>query len=268
MIKIEQVREVDRFMSFKAFSGTFRAVIIRQAEMMSPEAANAFLKTLEEPPAGSLLILNVTELMNVLPTIVSRCQKVVFNPIPAGLISQWLVEKHKSDQERALLLAKLSEGSPGKALAMEEGLFLEKRNTYIDDLMSLQNIPESEVLELALRYTGKEKKKDHEEKEGIKREKDEVLLLISVWKSWYRDILLAKSGGSPALLINQDLTPELIKAARDFRIEYVISSLLALDQAESDFLHSRNLDLMMENLMLSLWRFVKQEGKESVFRAY
>ena len=267
VIKIEQIREIDRFMSFKAFSGRYRVVIIRQAETMSPEAANAFLKTLEEPPPGNLLILNVAEPLNVLPTILSRCQKVVFNPVPASLISKWLKEKINVEPQRAELLARLSGGSPGKALDMEQEFFLEKRRQYIDQLAGLRETSDPEVLELALRYTGKGRKKDQEEGEGVKGEKDEILVLLSVWKSWYRDLLVAKYEGDQALLINQDLQPELKKVARDFTIENVVSSLLVLDQSESDFLRSRNLDLMMETLMLSLKKLAVGRGKENEFRA-
>ena len=267
VVKIEQIREIDRFISFKAFSGRYRVVVIQQAETMSPEAANAFLKTLEEPPPGNVLILNVTEPLNLLPTILSRCQKVLFNPVPSPLISTWLVEKHRVVQERADLLAKLSDGSLGKALAMEQGGFLEKRRRYIDHLMSLREISEPEVLELALHYTGKERKKDQEERGGGKREKDEILILIGVWKSWYRDILLAKSDGAPALLINQDLLPELKKVTRDYTIQNMVSSLLALDRTESDFFHSRNLDLMMETLMLTLKKLAAGRGEENELRA-
>jgi len=267
VIKIEQIREIDRLLSFKAFSGRYRVVILRHAEMMSPEAANAFLKTLEEPPPGNLLILNVAEPLNLLPTILSRCQKVHFNPVPAPLISKWLKEKNNVDPVTADLLAKLSDGSPGKALAMEEGSFLEKRRKCIDHLTGLRQISEPEALELALHYTGKGRKRDQEEGEGVKREKDEILVLLSVWKSWYRDLLVAKYDGAQTLLINQDLLPELKKVAQDFTIENVVSSLLVLDQTESDFLHSRNLDLMMETLMLSLKKLAVGRGKGSEFRA-
>ena len=268
VIKIEQIREIDRFMSFKAFSGSFRVVIVRQAEMMSAEAANAFLKTLEEPPPGNLLILNVTEPLNLLPTILSRCQKVVFNPVPSPLISRWLSEKNGIDPQKADLLAKLCDGSPGKALAMEQGSFLEKRRKYIDHLKGLRRTADPEVLELAQHYTGKGKKKEQEEGEGVKREKDEMLLLLNVWKSWYRDLLIAKDVGSDALLINQDLQPELKKTAQDFRIQNVVSSLLVLDQAERDLVHSRNLDLLMETLLLSLKKLAAGRVKEGELRVH
>ncbi len=261
-IRIEQIREIDRGMSFKPLSGRYRVVIVRRAEMMTPEAANAFLKTLEEPPPGNILILNVTEPRDLLPTVVSRCQKVGFRPIPASLVAQGLTEKMSLDHEKALLLARIAEGSLGRALAMGEKGFLGKRHEYISSLLSLRNISETEALEMALRFTGKEKKKEHDEKgeEIGKIEKEEIPLLFGVWKSWYRDMLLIRSEGSEDKIINRDLCLELKKAAEGFKIKNLISSLLLIDQGESDFLHSRNLDLMMENLMLDLRRLMGEAG--------
>jgi DNA polymerase-3 subunit delta' len=250
-IKIEQIREIDRGMSFKPLSGRYRVVVIRHAEMMTQEAANAFLKTLEEPPPGNILILSVTEPRDLLPTIVSRCQKVGFRPIPASLVAQGLADKMNLDHEKALLLARLAEGSLGRAMDMGEKGFLERRAEYVSRLMSLKDISEAETVEMALRFTGKEKKKDQDEK-------GEVLVLLGVWKTWYRDMLLVRGGEPMEGMINRDLSLELKKAAQGFTIQNLISSLLLIDQGESDFLHSRNLDLMMENLMLSLRRSMRE----------
>jgi DNA polymerase-3 subunit delta' len=261
-IRIEQIRDIDRGMSFKPLSGRYRVVIVRRAEMMTPEAANAFLKTLEEPPPGNILILNVTEPRDLLPTILSRCQKVSFRPIPAPLIAQGLREKTNLDYEKALVLARIAEGSLGRALAMGEKGFLEKRHEYISSLLSLRNISEMEALEMALRFTGKEKKKEHDEKgeEIGKIEKQEIPILFGVWKSWYRDMVLIRSEGAEEEIINRDFYLELKKAAQGFKINNLVSSLLLIDQGESDFLHSRNLDLMMENLMLDLRRLTREVG--------
>lgn len=92
-IKIEQIRGLNRLLGFKSVSGRFRVSIIHQAETMTEEAANSFLKILEEPPQGNILILNVTEPLDLLPTIVSRCQKVPFLPISTHLIADWIKEK-------------------------------------------------------------------------------------------------------------------------------------------------------------------------------
>jgi DNA polymerase-3 subunit delta' len=259
-IRIEQVREIDRGMSFKPLSGRYRVIVIRQSEMMTPEAANAFLKTLEEPPSGNILILTVTEPRDLPPTIVSRCQKVGFRPIPASLVARRLAEKMNLDHEKALLLARLAEGSLGRAVSMGEKGFLERRAEYVSRLMNLKDVSEAETVEMALRFTGKEKKKDQDEKgeEVEKLEKGEIPVLLGVWKTWYRDMLLIKGGEPVDGMINRDLSLELQKAAQGFTIQTLISSLFLIDQGESDFLHSRNLDLMMENLMLSLRRSMRE----------
>src|SRR4030042_1563823 len=100
-IKIEQVRELERRFAYKPVAGRYRVTVVRPAEAMTEEASNAVLKTLEEPPAGNVLILNGTEPSNLLPTIVSRCQKVVFRRIPPPAIEQWLVAKKSGPREKA-----------------------------------------------------------------------------------------------------------------------------------------------------------------------
>src|SRR3989304_5066446 len=90
VIKIEQIRELERVLSFRPQHGKYRVVVIREAERMTAEASNAFLKTLEEPPAGNVLVLQAADLSQLMPTIVSRCQMVRFQPIPVPLVAEWL----------------------------------------------------------------------------------------------------------------------------------------------------------------------------------
>jgi len=83
-VTISQVREVQSFLAMKAFRAVRKIVMIRQAETMGPDAANAFLKTLEEPPKNSLIMLCVSRLDGILPTILSRCRKI-FLPFGEGI---------------------------------------------------------------------------------------------------------------------------------------------------------------------------------------
>ena len=139
-IKIEQVRELERRFAYKPVAGRYRVTVVRPAEAMTEEASNAFLKTLEEPPAGNVLVLNATEPSDLLPTIVSRCQKVVFRRIPPRVIEEWLIDTKGMDREKASVLARISDGSLGRALDMEESGFLEKRHAH---LLSLSQTPEN-----------------------------------------------------------------------------------------------------------------------------
>jgi DNA polymerase-3 subunit delta' len=248
-IKIEQIRELNRSFGFKPIAGGYRISIVQQAERMRDEAANAFLKTLEEPPEGNILILNVTEPLNLLPTIVSRCQKVPFRPIPVRLISDWLLTKKDLDEEKALVLARLSGGSLGRALEMWESDFLEKRQDCLFNLIKLTGLSLVQALELALESTGKDKKRE------IDASGDGGIFgLLSIWKTWYRDLLVLKTEGPEELLINVDFSHKLKNIEKSFKIENLINSILVIEKAQRDLLHTRNMDLMMENTVLALKR--------------
>ncbi len=248
-IKIEQIRQLGRAFGFKPISGKYRVSIIQRADRMTEEAANAFLKTLEEPPERNILILNVTEPLDLLQTIVSRCQKVPFRPIPVYLIAHWLKEKKQLDDDQALLLAKISEGSLGRAIAMSGGDFLEMRQDYLYKLINLPELSSDRVLEMVLEYAGKDKRKELDPSGNAG-----ILEILSVWKTWYRDLLLLNTGGPEKLLLNIDFTHKLKKTAKICNMNNLIESFQVLDTAQRDLLQTRNLDLVMENAGLTLKR--------------
>ena len=248
-IKIEQIRQLGRTFGFKPISGRYRVSIIQRADRMTEEAANAFLKTLEEPPERNILILNVTEPLDLLQTIVSRCQKVPFRPIPVRLVADWLKEKKQLDDDQAMLLAGISEGSLGRANAMSEGDFLALRQDYLFKLINLPELSSDRVLEMVLEYAGKDKRKelDPNGNEGI-------LGMLSVWKTWYRDLLLLNTGGPEKLLLNIDFSHKLKKTAKTCNMNNLMESFQVIDTAQRDLLQNRNLDLVMENAGLTLKR--------------
>lgn len=242
-IKIEQVRDLERRFAYKPVVGRYRVSVVRPAEAMTEEASNAFLKTLEEPPAGNILVLNATEPSNLLPTIVSRCQRVVFVRIPPRVIEEWLIDTKGMDREKASVLARISNGSPGTALDMEEGGFLQKRQEHLLSLTRLQRCAPEDAVQWASSFVKDiDKDKRHEE----------MGALLGLWKSWYRDLLLLKAKGPEDSLLNMDLSRELKIAAEAFTMEHLTSNLLALDQAERDLLRFRNQELVLENTVLRL----------------
>ena len=242
-IKIEQVRELERRFGYKPVAGRYRVTVVRPAEAMTEEAANAFLKTLEEPPPGNVLILNGTEPSDLLPTIVSRCQKVVFRRIPPLAIEQWLVDKRGVPRERALVLARISDGSLGRALNMEETGFLEKRREHLLLLNSLQRLPPEEAVAWGYGFVRGIAKDERQEKMGA---------LLGLWKTWYRDLLLLKAKGPEASLINVDFSRELKIASEAYKMDNLVSNLLALEQAEKALFRFRNQELILENTVLRL----------------
>jgi len=250
-IKIHQIRELNRQYGFKPLKGPYRMSIIQEAEKMTEEAANAFLKTLEEPPDNNVLILNVTDPRDMLPTIVSRCQKVAFRPLRAPLIAQCLQDNQNVDVDTSTLIAKIAEGSLGRAVRLLESEFLEKRQEYLYQLLHLPELNDDETINLAMDYSSRWKRKTADRTET---EVGGVFDFISIWKSWYRDLLLIKINGSEELLINIDFAHKLKNFSKNFTVELLCESFMILDQAHRDLNRARNLDLMMENTLLALRR--------------
>ncbi len=118
-IKIGQIREFRRLTAYPPFGDGWRVALIKPGEAMNDEAANALLKTLEEPPERHLLALTARVEADLLPTVVSRCHKLAFVPLPAALVARELRERRGLAPPQARLLAALSGGSLGRALTLD-----------------------------------------------------------------------------------------------------------------------------------------------------
>lgn len=119
-VKIEAVREIDKFLHLKPLEGRHRIAIIEEADSLTTEAANAMLKTLEEPPANGRLFLLAIHERTLLPTILSRCAKIRFRPIAQKEIGSWLNKVHGISADEALEAAALSGGSFSNALKLAQ----------------------------------------------------------------------------------------------------------------------------------------------------
>ena len=124
-IRIAQIREAEEFLRFRPLEAPVRVVLIPEAERLTPEAANALLKSLEEPPSYAHFFLTAVSAEGLLPTIVSRSQVVRFRPLPPELIEKVLSERFGKEPAEARALSLLSEGSLGRALLLSEKGLLE-----------------------------------------------------------------------------------------------------------------------------------------------
>jgi len=148
-IKIDQVREMSRAITYPPYESPYRVVVMRDVHTMQVAAANSLLKTLEEPPPGNILILTAEASREVLPTIVSRCQTLPFLPLAEAdtlaIIKRLLPE---IDEETARLLARLSDGSPGRAIALHEYDMILLLRRLLAALAASANSPTEAVLAL------------------------------------------------------------------------------------------------------------------------
>ena len=130
---------------------------------------------------------------------------------------------------------------------MSEGDFLEMRQDYLFNLIKLPGLSSDQALEMILDYTERNKKKDLDPSGN-----DGILGMLSVWKTWYRDLLLMNIGGPEKLLLNVDFSHKLKTIAKNCNIEGLMNGFQVLDEAQRDILRMRNLDLVMENTVLTL----------------
>ncbi len=247
-IGIDQIREINRHLAFSPVLGRYRIIVIDPAEKMSDEAANAFLKALEEPPPGNILILNVRDPDQLPPTIVSRCQRVPFKPLPTQDIEDWLVSEGNIDKESAKILARLSEGSLGEAIKLaNDDLFTERVN-LVTTLHSVMNGSPDMLLDLAQKFSdlGKRAATNKELKD------DRIALMLGIWKSLFRDMLVIKLGGAVDLILNSDLTDHLKKASTVYSFDGLMRSLAVIARAEHDLMENRNILFLLERSLISL----------------
>jgi len=237
-IRIEQIREFQRWISVRSFEGGGKVGIFEGADKMNPAASNALLKTLEEPPPASLLILVSPSRSRLLPTIVSRCQPVYFSPLPREDLEAFLSTRPEIPEEGLSLVSALSGGSPGRALALDSQWVTEVRREWIDRLHAfLHSGPEGVLMEFA---------------DDLSRSGD-LLDVLDIYESWYRDLLVCKIN-VPERIINRDYMEELAEASVEQEPTETISRIESIRQARREVLGPFNLNKqsVMEGLLLKL----------------
>ncbi len=207
-ISIQQVRELEKGLSFRSFSGKKKIAILDPATLMNLAAQNALLKTLEEPPGDSLLILIAASAGGLLPTLLSRCLRVSFGPLPLDLVAGYLRSEKGLSAEEAGLLAALAMGSLGKALGEEIKEFVERRSSWVEGLSSLSDGDFRAGAALAEKLAG---------------DRDEALRFLEWAEGWYRDVLLHAVAGRPHGICNADRVPDLERHASRYRHETLLS---------------------------------------------
>jgi DNA polymerase-3 subunit delta' len=200
-LKVDQVREIQHALSLKPYQSMYRVAIFLRFQEANDNAANALLKTLEEPPAHAVLILTADNAEQLLPTVVSRCEILRLRPLPIASIEADLLERG-IDGERAHLLAHISSGRPEFARRLsEDPSLLEKRESWLNDLQVL--LPNSRVAKFA--YA-----------EQLARNKDTMRQVILVWLSYWRDVMLrVAQAGTPLVNIDREMEIEFLAGRLD-----------------------------------------------------
>ncbi len=242
-ISIEDIRALQRSASLPPYEGKCKVFIIDGAEYLSSEAANCLLKTLEEPLPKVIILLLTAEESRLLPTVISRCQRVELKPMSSGEIEKVLVESQGVNDDRARLLARLSQGCLGWALtALVDDRSLAQRAQRLSEMFSLFS-------------AGWGERFGHAGQLGSDRKLAEEV--IKFWLAWWRDVMLTKCE-CKQVIINVDYALVLEEWAQALGLLEIKDFINSLGKSLSQISRNANLQLVFETLMLDMPR---KEGK-------
>ncbi len=241
LISIDQVRDMQHSASLPPFEGKCKVFIIEDAELLSIEAANSLLKTLEEPTDKVLFLLLTTNDKLLLETVVSRCQRLELTPLPSPEMEEALQKRWGIEPEQAKLLARLSRGCLGWAIAAASGdQILQERAEKLENLYEVIRADTearfSHAARLAIQYA---------------QNRAAVQERLDLWLGWWRDLLLVKAG-CPDYVANIDQLNILNNVAGQYTMEQIRDCLGSIRAAGRQLRQNANPRLVLEVLMLDM----------------
>lgn len=281
---IQSMRQLSEEVYLPPYEASWKVFIIYDAERMLSYSANALLKTFEEPPPRTVIILLSRSQAVLLPTILSRCSTVQFHPLSDDLIQKFLQEKFSLDHQTCMKIVRQSRGSLGRAKKLAE--HGDETRQHLLNLLAKVPFSDYRALQAEIQIINERMeliKKNLEEAVKEEREKiytdrlssqlqhaldkelegftslaliQEAQAIFETVLSWYRDLHLLLLGGYSSLLMNPDFESELIQAVQrgDFKsLEYVQK---AVEEAYLSLQRSTSLSICLETLFLKLDRVV------------
>lgn len=231
-ISIEQVRELQRELAFRSLSPHPKVGIVNDAHLLTMQAQNALLKTLEEPPGHTVLILVAVNAASLAPTILSRCQRVNFFPLSQEAVAE-ILERHGRSSAEAAAIAAYAEGSPGRALDLDADFFGQRRREVLRRLESLRGAGFKHLTEFAQELATQEK---------------DLVRVLTVISSWYRDALRRVVLGPGAALQNADLA----SAVPALAIRHSLRNLTTTYDTLTTLRQNANRNLALTAMLLQL----------------
>lgn len=238
-IGVDDIRlQVNGDIQVRPYHSPYKIYIIDEADKMTEQAQNALLKTIEEPPEYGILMLLVSNISSILPTILSRCVQLNLKPVDKLLIKDFLMEKHQVPDYVAEMAAAFSGGNVGKAIKYASSEEFEQMKENV--LHILKYIDDMEL---------------HEIISGLKTltaSKNTIEDYIDLMVLWYRDILMYKATMDPDLLLYKDELTFIKNQAKLRSYEGVEKIIGAMEKAKIRLKANVNFDLAIELMLLTI----------------
>ena len=238
-ISVEEVRtQIVDDVAIKPYYGKYKIYILPEAEKMTPQAQNAILKTIEEPPAYGIFMLLTNNVDMLLPTIQSRCVRLDVKPVSDDLVKKHLMENLHVTDYQADVDASFAQGNIGKAEAAAQSAEFE--NITGNALEILKKIPDMEMADL-IEYVKK-----------LTSEKDSIYDYLDLFQMWFRDVLMFKATYEVDNLIYKQEINTIKEHARVRSYEGLEKILEAIDRAKIRLRANVNFETAMQLLFLTI----------------
>ena len=238
-ISVDDIRtQVNNTVDIKPYQGPYKVYIIPQADMMTPQAQNAILKTIEEPPSYAVFLLLTENAETLLPTINSRCVMLKLRNIKDTLIKKYLMENLEIPDYKADMCTAFAQGNMGRAIMLANSdHFNEIRE---ESVQLLKHISEMELNEIVAAV------------KNISVYKLEITDYLDIIMIWYRDVLLYKATKDIDKVVFKDQLQSIKEQARKSSYEGIELILESLEKAKARLKANVNFDLVMELLFLTI----------------
>mgnify|MGYP000337933894 FL=1 len=238
-ISVDDIRtQVNNTVDIKPYQGPYKVYIIPQADMMTPQAQNAILKTIEEPPSYAVFLLLTENAETLLPTINSRCVMLKLRNIKDTLIKKYLMENLEIPDYKADMCTAFAQGNMGRAIMLANSdHFNEIREEAVQ---LLKHISEMELNEIVAAV------------KNISVYKLEITDYLDIIMIWYRDVLLYKATKEIDKVVFKDQLQSIKEQARKSSYEGIEKILEALETAKARMKANVNFELVIELLLLTI----------------
>ena len=238
-ISVDDIRtQVNNTVDIKPYQGPYKVYIIPQADMMTRQAQNAILKTIEEPPSYAVFLLLTENAETLLPTINSRCVMLKLRNIKDTLIKKYLMENLEIPDYKADMCTAFAQGNMGRAIMLANSdHFNEIREEAVQ---LLKHISEMELNEIVAAV------------KNISVYKLEITDYLDIIMIWYRDVLLYKATKEIDKVVFKDQLQSIKEQARKSSYEGIELILESLEKAKARLKANVNFDLVMELLFLTI----------------
>ncbi|MCQ2539070.1 MAG: DNA polymerase III subunit delta' [Acetatifactor sp.] len=238
-IGVDDIRaQINGDVAIKPYSSPYKVYIVNEAEKMTPQAQNALLKTLEEPPEYAVILLLTSNVNSLLPTILSRCVVLNMKPVKDELVRKFLMEEMMVPDYKADVCVAFARGNIGKAKALASSEDFE--NVKSEALGLLKYIHEMDLSEVIAAV------------KKITEYKLEITDYLDIIAIWYRDVLLFKATADANHLVFREEIHTIRKIAQRSSYEGIETVINALETAKRRLDANVNFELTMQLLMLTI----------------